>query len=158
MILYQKLLHQYHVIILFKVFHTWFIHCFLFFLKGFSKGIWRLGLVQLLIEATHCTLPCSHGSSIGWFYDSHFLVFVIEVYLILILLFFWLHSMSSMISKLFDQILLGQFGYSRFVLRGFSRVTVSISKILDLGLLNSICHGDLSFEVSGGLSLLSDFL
>ena len=97
-------------------------------------------------------MQCSHGSSIGLFYESYFLIFVVCLMFILFLcrfgfsvLFFYLagfddfHGFSA-----FDLILLRDLGFLCFV--GLSWLAVSISlnlfsvfinEILDLFLLHS---------------------
>ena len=63
-----------------------------------------------------------------------------------------------MVSELFDPILLKLFGYLGFVFRGFSRsvsnsshlISVSINKIRNLSLQDSLFQGGSSFRVSSG--------
>ena len=74
--------------------------------------------------------------------------------------------MISMVSKFFDLILLGFFRYLGFLFSGaflaistsLNLFSVSINKILNLCLLESLFQRDLSFKVSSGLSLLFNFV
>ena len=63
-----------------------------------------VGFSKLLTEVAHCNLPCSHGSSIGLFFESYFLVFIVCLMFILFCVFIWLDSVISMVSKIFDLI------------------------------------------------------
>ena len=79
----------------------------------------------------------------------------------------WLDSAISIVSRLFDLILLRLLEYLGFLsFEGLSWLSISISsnlfsvliiEICDLYLLNSFFQGDLFFGVSGRLLLLSNF-
>ena len=114
-------------------------------------------------------MPCSHDSSIGLFYESCFLIFVVfDVYLVsafcfLFFSFGWIQRFPWFLGFLI-WFLLRFWGYLGFLFSWLSvsislnLFSVSINEILDLCLLDSFFQGDFYFGVSSRFSVIFNCL